>query len=119
MVDPISDAERSSFNRRVTVGVTLLVGLSGGLVALQMDPTPLQIVGAVAFGLVVGYPLARFVVPTGPAPATRQRKRRRERRIEENPFADGGDGDERDDGTGSNGDDGAGTGSRSRDRGGR
>ncbi|WP_415382284.1 hypothetical protein [Halosimplex sp. TS25] len=120
MVGPISDEERSSFSRRVTVGVTLLVGASGGLVALQVDPTPLQALGAVALGLVVGYPLARFVVPTGSSPATRQRQRRREqrRRIEENPFADGGDDEESDDGSQSNGDGGgAGAGSRSRDRG--
>ncbi|MFC7141956.1 hypothetical protein ACFQMA_19225 [Halosimplex aquaticum] len=117
MVGPISDDERSSFNRRVTIGVTLLVGLSAGLVALQVDPTPLQAVGAVALGLVVGYPLARFVVPTGPAPATRQRRRRRKRRDRDNPFADGGDdGDESDGGNRSNGD-GTGGGSGSRGRG--
>ncbi|WP_459191404.1 hypothetical protein [Halosimplex sp. J119] len=126
MVDPISDEERSSFSRRVTIGVTLLVGASGGLVALQVDPTPLQALGAVVLGLIVGYPLARFVIPTGSSPASRQRQRRREqqRRIEENPFTDGEGGSTdggRSDDSRSNGDGDTGTGSdtssRSRDRG--
>ena len=89
MVDPISDAERSTFNRRVRLGTTLLVGVSAGLVSLQVDPTLLQAAGAVVGGLVLGYLLGRYVVPSRPAPATRQR-RERER---ENPFADGGDDD--------------------------
>jgi len=84
VVDPISDAERSTFNRRVRIGTTLLVGVSAGLVSLQVDPTLPQAAGAVAAGLVVGYLLGRYVVPSGPAPATRQRRER------ENPFADGG-----------------------------
>lgn len=88
MVDPISEEERAAFLRRVKIGVTLLVGGSAGLVSLQVDPTPVQAIGAVAVGLVVGYVLAWFIVPSGPAPATQQR-RRRERT--ENPFADGGD----------------------------
>ena len=101
MVGPISEAERSAFNRRVVYGTTLLVGLSAGLITLQIETTAVQTAGAVAIGLLVGYPLARYVVPTGPAPADRQR-RRMER---DNPFTDGGDGDGGDD------DDSGGTGS--------
>ncbi|MFB6141330.1 MAG: hypothetical protein ABEJ26_12965 [Halosimplex sp.] len=99
MVGPVSDTERSSFNRRVKIGVTVLVGASAGLISLQVDPTLPQAAGAVALGLLIGYLLARYVVPSGPAPATRQRQRR----IEENPFADGGDGGDED--RGSDGDD--------------
>jgi hypothetical protein len=84
VVGPISDAERSTFNRRVRTGTTLLVGFSAGLVSLQVDPTLPQVAGAVAGGLVVGYLLGRYVVPSGPAPATRQRRER----ARENPFAD-------------------------------
>lgn len=87
MVGPISDAERLSFNRRVELGVTLLVGLSAGLITLQIETTAVQTAGSVAFGLVLGFLLARYVVPSGPAPATKQRQRR----VKENPFADGGD----------------------------
>jgi len=89
MVGPISEAERSAFNRRVVYGSTLLVGLSAGLITLQIETTAAQTAGAVALGLLVGYPLAKYVVPTGPAPADRQR----ERLDRENPFTDGGSGD--------------------------
>jgi len=93
MVGPISEAERSAFNRRVVYGTTLLVGLSAGLITLRIETTPVQTVGAVALGLLVGYPLAKYVVPTGRAPADRQRQR-----IErDNPFTDGGDSDGEDD----------------------
>jgi len=87
MVGPISDAERLTFNRRVKLGVTLIVGLSAGLITLQVETTAVQTAGSVAFGLVVGFLLAKYVVPSGPAPATKQRQRR----VKENPFADGGD----------------------------
>jgi hypothetical protein len=96
MVGPISDAERASFNRKVIVVVTVLVGASAGLVALQAEAAPVEVAGVTAVGLVVGYLVARFVVPSGPAPATRQRQARER----ENPFADGGqNGDEDGDGT--------------------
>ncbi|WP_135363073.1 hypothetical protein [Halosimplex halophilum] len=118
MVGPIPEEERSAFNRKVVYGTTLLVGLSGGLITLQIETTAVQTAGAVVLGMLVGYPLAKFVVPTGPAPADRQR-----RRIErENPFADGGDGSDGsgDDGSGGNGSGGdrsdGGDGSRARSR---
>ena len=93
MVGPISDAERLSFNRRVTLGVTLLVGLSAGLITLQIDTSAVQTAGSVAFGLFLGFLLAKYVVPSGPAPATKQRQRR----VQENPFGDGGDSDDSED----------------------
>ncbi|WP_123539170.1 hypothetical protein [Halosimplex salinum] len=117
MVDPISAAERSTFNRRLKAGVTGLVGASAGLIALQIDATLPQTAGAVALGLVIGYLMARFVVPSGPSPADRQRARR----ARENPFEDDEDGT--DGGTDRPGDDGNGdddsdrTRSRSSDRG--
>lgn len=89
MVGPIPEEERSAFNRRVVYGTTLLVGLSAGLITLQIETTAVQTAGAIALGLLVGYPLAQYVVPTGPAPADRQRRRL----DRENPFTDGGDGD--------------------------
>ncbi|MFB6173899.1 MAG: hypothetical protein ABEI39_04575 [Halobacteriales archaeon] len=89
MVDPISDEERLTFNHRVKLGTAALVGASAGLITLQVQTTALQTVGAVVFGLLVGAVLAEYVVPSGPAPATKQRQR--QRRTEENPFTDGGD----------------------------
>jgi len=93
MVDPIGDAERASFTRRVKWGVTALVALSAGLVTTQVDATLAESAGAIALGLAAGYVIAWFIVPSGPAPATRQRRRRERQRDErvENPFADGGD----------------------------
>jgi hypothetical protein len=93
MVDPIGDEERASFTRKLKLGVTVLVGLSAGLVAAQADASLTESAGAVALGFAVGYVLARYAVPSGPAPATRQRQRRERQRdtTVENPFADGGD----------------------------
>jgi len=92
MVDPIGDEERASFTRRVKWGVTVLVGLSAGLVAAQVDATAAEAGATVVVGLAVGYVIAWFIVPSGPAPATQQRRRReRQRDSVENPFADGGD----------------------------
>jgi hypothetical protein len=58
MVGPsLTDEERHAANGRLRFGFVLLVGVSAGLVALQVDPTPAQIVGAVVAGLVVGWAL--------------------------------------------------------------
>jgi len=78
------------------MGTTLLVGFSAGLVSLQVDPTLPQAAGAVAGGLVLGYLLGKYVVPSGPAPATRQRRER----ARENPFADDDDGNDDEDRSG-------------------
>lgn len=65
MVGPsISKAERDATNRRLKIGMVLLIGLSGGLVSLQVDPTPMQVVAAVAVSLVIGAALTWFVVRT-------------------------------------------------------
>ncbi len=55
MVGPsITDDERRIANTRIQVGFVVLVGLSGGLVAIQAGATPLQIGAAVVGGLVLG-----------------------------------------------------------------
>ncbi|WP_277553007.1 hypothetical protein [Halobaculum limi] len=65
MVGPsITKAERDATNRRLKIGMVLLIGLSGGLVSLQVDPTPMQVVAAVAVSLVIGAALTWFVVRT-------------------------------------------------------
>lgn len=65
MVGPsFTKAERDATNRRLKIGMVLLIGISGGLVSLQVDPTPLQIVAAVAISLLVGFVLTWFVVRT-------------------------------------------------------
>jgi lysozyme family protein len=55
MVGPsITDDERRVANNRLQIGFVVLVGLSGGLVALQTGASGLQIGGAVVAGLAVG-----------------------------------------------------------------
>ena len=63
MVGPsITKEKRDATNRRLKVGMVLLVGVSGGLVSLQADPTPAQIVAAVGASLLIGAALMLFVV---------------------------------------------------------
>ena len=55
MVGPsTTDDERRTAALRFKVGFVLLVGLSGGLVAVSVDATTTQIAVVVAGGLVVG-----------------------------------------------------------------
>ncbi|WP_129116461.1 hypothetical protein [Halegenticoccus tardaugens] len=63
MVGPsISDEGRRTANARLKIGFVALVGLSGGLVALQVNPTLPQLAAAVVGGLVVGWLLLWFLV---------------------------------------------------------
>lgn len=65
MVGPsITKEERDATNRRLKIGLVLLIGASGGLVSLQADPTPGQIAVTVAVSLVIGAALTWFVVRT-------------------------------------------------------
>lgn len=57
----ITDEERSVASARLKAGFVLLVGVSGGLVSLQGDPTPVQALGATVGGLLVGYLLMLFL----------------------------------------------------------
>jgi membrane associated rhomboid family serine protease len=77
MVGPISDEERSSFAFRVKVGITVLIGVSAGLITLQGDPSLPIIVGAVVGGLVVGGLLVWYLFPDGTAMTGNQGGRRR------------------------------------------
>jgi lysozyme family protein len=55
MVGPsITDDERRIANRRLQIGFVLLVGVSGGLVALQAGATPVVIAVAVVGCLLLG-----------------------------------------------------------------
>jgi membrane associated rhomboid family serine protease len=54
MVGPISQEERSAAMTRLKIGVVLLVGASGGLIALHGGAGPLVLVAATVGGLVVG-----------------------------------------------------------------
>lgn len=92
MVEPISDEERAAFYRKVKLGIAALVGLSAGLTTLQIDATTLQTGAAIAAGLVVGWALAWFVVPSEPIS---DRQRSEDDRLADRPFADGNGEDRR------------------------
>ncbi len=61
MVGPLSDDQRRSGHRRLQAGFVVLVGVSGGLISLQADPTVLQFLGAVLGGLVLGVLLVAYL----------------------------------------------------------
>lgn len=65
MVGPISQEERQSKMIQLKIGVALLVGVSGGLVALQGDGSLATIGGAVLVGTVLGAALAWYIFPSG------------------------------------------------------
>lgn len=66
MVGPSNtEAERRDANAQLKAGFVLLVGVSGGLVALQGDATSTQLLAAVAAALVVGVLLVAFLSRVG------------------------------------------------------
>ena len=78
MVDPVSDEDRERTMLYVKVGLTLLVGLSSGLIASQGETSPEVVGGAVVAGLVVGGTLAWYLVPDAEevSPASNRRYRK-------------------------------------------
>lgn len=58
----LTDDEKETANTRLKIGFVLLVAASMGLMALQVDPTPLQLVVAVTAGTVIGVVLLWFVL---------------------------------------------------------
>jgi hypothetical protein len=93
MVGPISQGERDAFNRKLQVGVAVLVAGSTALVALGAGATLGQAALAAVAGVLVGGVISWYIVPTGLAPAEKQRL---STASADNPFTDGGDGEESD-----------------------
>ncbi|RJX48868.1 hypothetical protein [Halonotius pteroides] len=58
----LTDDEKDTANTRLKAGFVLLVAASMGLMALQVDPTPLQLAAVFAVGIVVGVGLLWFVL---------------------------------------------------------
>lgn len=54
MVGPISEAEREAGNRKIKLVLLAIVTASPPLIALQLDPTPVQLLGAAGVGLCLG-----------------------------------------------------------------
>ncbi len=61
MVGPISKEERSSAMLRVKIAIVLLVGVSGGLIALHGGATPVVLGGAVVGSLILGVLLTWYL----------------------------------------------------------
>jgi len=61
----MSEAERDAGNRRIKAVIVLIVAVSPPLIALQFDPSPIELLaalggGVVALGLVVVWYLGRL-----------------------------------------------------------
>mgnify|MGYP000161424867 CR=1 FL=1 len=54
MVGPISESERDAGNRKIRIALLAIVTASPPLLALQLDPSPLQLLAALGGGLLVG-----------------------------------------------------------------
>ena len=65
MVGPRTPEERAAFRRRLAVGFVLLVGASGGLIALRARAGLVPLVGATAGGILVGLVLVWLAFPAG------------------------------------------------------
>ncbi|KAB7513773.1 hypothetical protein DM867_08150 [Halosegnis rubeus] len=63
MVGPISSEERDSFAFRVKAGLTAIVALSAGLIAVQAEASPVAAVVATLAGAAVGAPLIWLAIP--------------------------------------------------------
>lgn len=50
----MSEAERDAGNRKIKIGLLLIVAVSPPLIALQWDPTPLELLAALGVGLGLG-----------------------------------------------------------------
>ena len=54
MVGPISEAERDAGNRKIKLVLLAIVTVSPPLLALQLNPSPLQLLAALGGGFAVG-----------------------------------------------------------------
>ena len=54
MVGPISEAERDAGNRKIRLVLLGIVTVSPPLLALQLDPSPLQLLAALGGGFLLG-----------------------------------------------------------------
>ena len=54
MVGPISEAERDAGNRKIKLVLLAIVTASPPLLALQLDPSPLELLAALGAGFGIG-----------------------------------------------------------------
>lgn len=63
MVGPISSEERDSFAFRLKIGLTAIVALSAGLIAVQADASLVAVLAVTLAGAVIGAPLIWLAIP--------------------------------------------------------
>lgn len=80
MVGPMPDAERDAGNRKIKAAFLLLIGVSPPLIAMQFDPSPIELLaafgGGLVLGLVVVWYLGRLAAEFTASSGRRQRRRR-------------------------------------------
>ncbi|CDK41026.1 hypothetical protein [Halorubrum sp. AJ67] len=54
MVGPISEAERDAGNRKIKLVLLAIVTVSPPLIALQLNPSPVQLLAALGGGFLLG-----------------------------------------------------------------
>ncbi|WP_096394599.1 hypothetical protein [Halorubrum trapanicum] len=54
MVGPISEAEREAGNRKIKLVLLAIVTASPPLIALQLDPSPIQLLAGAGLGFCLG-----------------------------------------------------------------
>jgi hypothetical protein len=77
MVGPTPEEELAAQRRGLMAVVVLLVGASGGLIALQVEASLYQLLGAVGVGLLLGAVLAWYLFSGMVTESSRDRERER------------------------------------------
>ncbi|GAA0530318.1 hypothetical protein ABNG02_02400 [Halorubrum ejinorense] len=79
MVGPISEAERDAGNRKIKLVLLAIVTASPPLLALQLDPSPLQLLAALGVGFGIGLVVVWYLGRLAAEFAGGQRRPRRRR----------------------------------------
>lgn len=79
MVGPISEAERESGNRKIKLALLAIVTVSPPLIALQFDPSPIQLLAALGGGLGLGLVVVWYLGRLAAEFTAGQRRPRRRR----------------------------------------
>ncbi|GAA0714389.1 hypothetical protein J2744_001197 [Halorubrum trapanicum] len=79
MVGPISEAERESGNRKIKLALLAIVTVSPPLIALQFDPSPIQLLAALGGGFGLGLVVVWYLGRLAAEFAGGQRRPRRRR----------------------------------------
>ncbi|QWC18740.1 hypothetical protein [Halorubrum sp. 2020YC2] len=79
MVGPLSEAEQEAGNRKIKLVLLAVVAVSPPLIALQFDPTPVQLLAALGVGLCLGLAVVWYLGRLAAEFTAGQRRPRRRR----------------------------------------